>query len=41
MRTESRLDIVPFADHGFDGFSNGVGAHLEAALLPAFIRGLD
>lgn len=35
--SQSRLVIVPFADHGFDGFPNGFGAQLEENVLPAFV----
>jgi acetyl esterase/lipase len=34
------LVVVPFADHAFDGPSNGFGAQLEETLFPAFIAGL-
>jgi acetyl esterase len=30
--------IVPFAEHGFDGFPNGYGAQIEESILPAFIE---
>ena len=30
--------VLPFADHGFDGFGNGPGAQLLEALLPSFIE---
>jgi hypothetical protein len=33
-----RLVVVPYADHGFDGQSNGVGAQLMEAIVPAFLE---
>jgi acetyl esterase/lipase len=33
-----RLIVVPFAEHGFDGFPNGYGQQLEESILPAFMR---
>jgi len=33
-----RLVMVPFAEHGFDGFPNGYGQQLEESILPAFMR---
>jgi acetyl esterase/lipase len=33
-----RLVMVPFAEHGFDGFPNGYGEQLEESIIPAFIR---
>lgn len=31
------LVIAPFADHGFDGFSNGYGNQLQEVVLPRFV----
>jgi acetyl esterase/lipase len=33
-----RLVVVPYADHGFDGQSNGVGAQVLEALVPTFLE---
>ncbi|HXG26229.1 MAG TPA: alpha/beta hydrolase [Candidatus Binatia bacterium] len=32
------LVVMPFADHGFDGYHDGPGGQLLEGLLPAFIR---
>ena len=32
------LVMVPFADHGFDGFPNGYGNQLQETLLPRFVH---
>jgi len=34
---DSALVIVPFADHGFDGSSDGFGAQMEDSMAPSFI----
>jgi len=35
---DCRLVMVPFAEHGFDGYPNGFGQQLEESILPAFMR---
>lgn len=35
--TDVRLMIVPFAEHGFDGLPNGIGAQLELSIVTAFL----
>jgi acetyl esterase/lipase len=35
---DCRLVMVPFAEHGFDGYPNGYGQQLEESILPAFMR---